>query len=79
MSYFNSEQRGEMDRLSRIPPDRLCYCGWYDLGDCPSCPPGRTAAHKIALRCPDTNCHNHPPADKPDAPITHNIACRLKP
>ena len=75
MSYLNGEQAGESARLERIPPEKRCYCGWYDLGDCPNCPPGRTCADKLALRCKHPECRNYPPANKPDEPIIHTMNC----
>ena len=45
--YLNDDQRGEMERLSEIPPELRCYCGWYELGQCPHCPAGKTCAEKL--------------------------------
>ena len=58
MSYFNSEQVDHMRSLSKISPDKLCYCGWYELGDCPHCGDKLTAFDKMKLRCPE--CGNSP-------------------
>lgn len=72
MSYFNSDQQDYMRSLAAIPPERKCWCGWYTLGDCPHCPPGKTAADKIAAWCPE--CHNAPPPDG-SRDIIHNYKC----
>lgn len=34
MSYFNEEQRGHMDSLSKLTPEQKCFCGWEVLGRC---------------------------------------------
>lgn len=26
------------DHLPGLPPDQRCWCGWWKLGECPSCP-----------------------------------------
>jgi hypothetical protein len=51
VSYFNAEQRDHMESLSRIPPERLCWCGWNLKGECASCPADRSAADKLAASC----------------------------
>lgn len=46
---FNSEQNSYMDWLATQPPESLCYCGWYKLGECYNCRkdhPGKTNADK---------------------------------
>lgn len=48
--YLNSEQRDYMKSLDRIPPERKCYCGWYELGQCPNCPKDKTCADKLRER-----------------------------
>lgn len=61
MSFLNSEQQEYAEALGRTDPARRCWCGWYQLGQCPHCPTGKTCADKIAVRCP--LCLNAPPAD----------------
>ena len=55
---FNSEQRDYMRYLAKQDPNTLCFCGWYHKGDCPHCPPDKSAADKIALKCPE--CGGNP-------------------
>lgn len=45
--YPNAEQRGYMKYLRGIPPEELCFCGWFKLGACSSCDPSKTAADSI--------------------------------
>lgn len=52
MSFFNQEQQEHMNYLSSIPPEKRCWCGWYELGKCLNCPSGVTSADKMARRCP---------------------------
>jgi hypothetical protein len=78
-SYFNEEQQDYMKSLAKLGPENLCYCGWYPKGKCstPSpCPPDKSAADKIAARCPD--CHNAPPPDG-SRPIIHIYTCPRSP
>lgn len=75
MSYFNEEQQGYMEYLAKIPPKDKCWCGWYLVGECPSCPRGKTAADKMAVRCP--KCFNAPPPDL-SRPIIHCKGCSLE-
>lgn len=72
--YLNEDQQAYVDYLARIPPERLCYCAWFPLGECPHCPLGLTAADKIARRCP--SCHSYPPATDLDRQIVHSIGCK---
>ena len=72
MSYFNEGQRGYMNSLAQIPPAERCWCGWFRLGECHSCPPDKTAADKLAARCP--SCHNNPGPEGNRA-IVHRIGC----
>lgn len=72
MSMFNSDQRDYMRYLSRRPPESKCWCGWYDLGACPHCPPGKSAADKVAASCP--KCRSAPPPDL-SRPIAHAYKC----
>jgi hypothetical protein len=56
---FNEHQKGHMRYLAGIPPEKKCWCGWYPLGECPHCPPGKTSADKMAIWCPE--CRTVPP------------------
>jgi hypothetical protein len=50
-SYFNEDQQDYMRELARTPPEQLCYCGWYRLGQCPHAAcrtSGKSAADKLA-------------------------------
>ena len=45
---FNSDQRDHMRSLSKIPPHKKCWCGWYMLGECKNnCPNDKTNMDKI--------------------------------
>lgn len=48
--YFNKDQLAHMDALDAMSPEKRCYCGWHLLGDCITCPPGKTCADKLAER-----------------------------
>ena len=66
MKYF--AQLDYMRELAEIPPDQRCYCGWYRLGMCPHCPPGRTCADKLRDRgnsVPSSVCRCNDAAGKP--------------
>ena len=52
-SMFNADQRAYMASLAAIPSEQRCECGWYRLGECPHCPPGRTLAAAQAARLAD--------------------------
>ena len=58
MSYFNEDQEDYMRSLAAIPPAERCWCGWYRLGECSSCPAGATCADKLAVACPQ--CRSAP-------------------
>jgi hypothetical protein len=51
MSMFNSDQSAHMEYLESIPPENRCWCGWYKLGKCDKCAPGKTLADKLAAQC----------------------------
>lgn len=72
MSMFNADQRDYMADLAAMPPATKCWCGWYPIGECPHCPPGKSAADKVAVWCPD--CHNDP-GPGGDRPIVHRVGC----
>ncbi len=57
-AMFNSDQNDYMDSLARMPLESKCWCGWFAKGECHSCPPEKTCADKIALRCPE--CQEYP-------------------
>lgn len=46
--YPNKEQREYMEYLATIPPEKLCYCCWYFLGECPYCDGSKTGADRVA-------------------------------
>lgn len=71
MSYFNSEQIGEMARLIKADPKTLCLCGWWDHGKCDTCPPQFTHADRLAEKC--VECGGYP--ERPGGRVGHNIAC----
>lgn len=71
MSYFNRDQQDYMDSLAGMAPEDKCWCGWYELGECPHCPPGFTCADKKAAWCPE--CHSDPPPG--GGVITHRFNC----
>ena len=49
MSYFNAYQEGYISSLREQPPEKLCWCGWFLLGECEAnCPPGKTCADRLA-------------------------------
>lgn len=74
---FNDDQKAHMAELASIPPEKRCWCGWYLLeptfpsGKCPSCPPGRTCAEKLTLKC--ETC-GHTPLT-PESPPGHYARC----
>ena len=75
-SWANTEQNDDyMDSLNRMPPEKRCYCGWYPLGECHSCPSTVSLADKLRLRCP--TCGNAPPATDLAIPIRHARFCSL--
>jgi len=73
MSFLNPYQEAHVADLARIKPENKCYCGWYNLGECPSCPPSKTCADKMKARC--KYCGNSPPPEGGE--ITHIINCRM--
>lgn len=75
MSMFNSDQLDYMRSLDRMEPASKCWCGWYPLGECPHCPPGKSAADKIAAWCPE--CHGEPSPDL-SRPIIHRRGCSME-
>lgn len=77
MSLFNEEQQSYMAYLASRPAEKRCYCGWYDAGKCPNCPPHLTCADKLARQCP--HCHNSPWADDLERPIVHRKGCAAWP
>ena len=70
---LNDEQRAYVDELRRMPLDQKCWCAWFPVGQCHSCPPDLTAAMRAAVECPE--CHNYPPASDPTRPVNHNRMC----
>lgn len=72
---FNQEQKDYMKSLSEIPPDNLCWCGWYTLGSCTKCPPNLSAKNKIDSWCEE--CHNEP-SNYGKGDIRHRIGCSKK-
>lgn len=52
MSLFNADQIRHMEYLNSLPLEDKCWCGWFKLGECATCPPDRTAADKLAVSCP---------------------------
>lgn len=70
---FNDEQLSYMRSLARMPPETKCYCAWFPIGECHSCPPHLSVADRIPLECPE--CHNYPPARDLSQPVTHNVKC----
>lgn len=72
VSYFNSDQQSYMDSLARMPPENKCWCGWFPVGQCHTCPADKTLAQRQAVQC--QSCCNAPDnfgAGK----IIHNIRC----
>ena len=80
---FNADQRAYMDDLASMPPDEVCWCGWYPRGQCATptpCDPSKSAADKLAVRCPDPRCRAaDAPAGWPGhrGYVIHTIGCRL--
>lgn len=72
MNYFNADQREYMVDLATMLPSRRCWCGWFVLGECHSCPVDVSAADKLLARC--DGCHNDP-GPMYSRPITHRIGC----
>ncbi len=72
---FNSEQRAEMQALDLMPTNQRCWCGWFTLGSCYSCPPNKTCADKIASSC--LECGADPGANGTH-PTLHRIGCSRK-
>ena len=73
---FNSDQQNYMESLSRISPEKKCYCGWYMIDDiipCHNCPPGKTLADRLLVQC--SECKNYPSADGKQ-PIIHIKGCK---
>ena len=73
MSLFNDEQIAHMEYLGRIHPEKKCWCGWYPIGQCHSCPPNKTNADKQKVWCPE--CHNDP-GPHGGTKITHCKGCK---
>jgi len=72
---FNAEQQAYIDYLHVQPPETLCWCGWYKLGECPNgCPPDKSSADKMMLWCP--GCHNAPLHNDLNRSIVHRIGCK---
>lgn len=74
--YFNDEQLEYMDSLAKLSAEDTCYCGWNPIGKCQNCPPGKTAADKIAAWCPE--CRGAPSADGA-RPLVHRVGCSKRP
>jgi hypothetical protein len=72
VSYFNADQQDYMRSLGAVEPKHLCWCAWFPLGQCHSCPTDVTAADKLQARCPA--CHNDPGPDFA-RPVTHRRGC----
>lgn len=72
MSYFNDDQLDYMRDLASMSADSKCWCGWFAVGQCHSCPADVTAADKLRARC--DGCHNDPGPDYGRS-ITHRIGC----
>jgi hypothetical protein len=68
---MSTEQESYMEFLEKLDPAELCWCGWYRLGQCPNCETERSAAEKIAERCP--SCHNDGGPHR--LKIVHRIGC----
>lgn len=71
---FNDEQTDYCKYLASLEPEQKCWCGWFKLGECPHCGPGKTAADKMKVWCPE--CHNVP---RNGQPIVHVKGCTLDP
>lgn len=71
-SWMNEEQEDYVKSLAKIGPDKLCFCGWFVLGKCHSCPKDVTAAFKLANRC--FECQNNP-CDPKTLKIYHKLNC----
>lgn len=76
MSYFNRDQQDYMDDLAKRAPETKCWCGWFPLGECHSCPANKTLADRKKVACP--GCNNAP-ANFGAGEITHRIGCKLEP
>jgi hypothetical protein len=74
MSVFNPDQLDHIKSLAELPPESRCWCGWYELGLCPHCPPGRTSAEKLAVQC--RYCGND--GGPEGRPITHITTCPMR-
>lgn len=72
MSHFNSDQLDHMASLATIPAESKCWCGWFPVGKCHSCPTDVTAADKLRARC--DGCHNDP-GPHFNRSVTHRIGC----
>lgn len=70
-AYLNDDQNSYVEYLHRIPLAGKCWCGWYPLGECPTCPKDKTCADKVAAQCPI--CHND--GGPEGRIITHRIGC----
>lgn len=68
---FNSDQEEYMASLSRVPASQKCWCGWYQLGECPDCPPDATCEQKMAAAC--SHCRNAP--SRPGGELIHIVNC----
>lgn len=47
---MNVATLNHLEDLKKLPPQAVCYCGWWPDGICPHCPEGRTLADKEADR-----------------------------
>jgi hypothetical protein len=71
---FNKEQTEYIESLSKISPEKRCYCGWERFGKCYNCNrseyrKGKTCADKLKEWCPE--CHIEPYNGK----IRHAMCC----
>jgi hypothetical protein len=48
MTHFSCDQTEYMLELASMPAMQKCWCGWFALGKCPTCPDGKTLADRMA-------------------------------
>lgn len=73
---FNDDQVDYMKSLAATDPAKLCWCGWYQRGECLNrCDPRYSAADKLAVKC--QLCNATP--DMPNGRLIHRVHCENSP
>ncbi len=73
---FNQDQLDHMRSLSAMDPATKCWCGWFPVGQCRTCPKDKSAADKIEAWCP--SCNNAPLDYSRHGFIIHRMGCATR-